>query len=52
MTLTLKSVDLGMGRPDEKEFVFFANTGVRSREKDDKPENDNYRSLGTIVRKH
>ena len=51
MTLTLKSDDLGMGKPDEKEFVFFTQTGVRSREKDSNPENDNHRSLGTIVRR-
>lgn len=51
MTLTLKSDDLGMGKPDEKEFVFFANIGVRSREKDNTPENDNHQSLGTIVRR-
>lgn len=51
MTFTLKSDDLGMGKPDEKEFEFFAHTGVRSREKDDNQENDNYQSMGTIVRR-
>jgi hypothetical protein len=51
MTLTVKSDDLGMGMPNEKEFVFSTINAVRSREKDYSPENNNYQSLGTIVRR-
>lgn len=51
MTLTIKSDDLGMGRLDEKEFVFSTLNTLRSREKDYSPENNLHQSLGTIVRR-
>ena len=50
LTITIKADDQGM-MPDEKENVFSTINEVRSNNKDYSPENNSYRSLGTIVRK-
>jgi uncharacterized repeat protein (TIGR01451 family) len=50
MTITIKADDRSM-MPDEKETVFSTITTVRSRDKDYSPENNQYQSRGTIIRR-